>query len=699
MSNLPPDHLLQEEPAANVRLTLAPTEVDLRQRLSDIVRLVSDIIFEMDRHLTLTYVSARSSEVLGYHPWEMVGRPLSVFGRFQTTVEAGQAPDWRHPFRDRPFLAVARDGRARHLLISALPVFDSLTDAFVGIRATAEDLTQRKADEERLKKLSTAVEQSRAAVIITNRDGVIEYVNSRFTQSSGYTAEEAIGRTPSILKSDRMPRSIYRDLWKSITAGSEWRGELYNHKKSGDGYWEYTVISPILDEAGLITHFVAVKEDVTERKNLEEDLLRQGNEDKVTGLPNRVLAFDRLEQALARARRSSNTGALLLVDLDDFKRVNDVLGHFVADKILREAGDRLAAMVRPEDTVARLGGDEFGIVAGDCKPSAIEGLAQRILRAFATPFTTTGHEIFVTPSVGVTIFPDDGESAADLMRNADAAVRRGKEMGGNAVQFFTPDMNERARQRARLEAALHHALDRGELQMHYQPIVDLTTGRVTGAEALMRWNSAEFGRVAPDQFIPLAEMSGLIVRLGTWALETACRQAATWCQQFGDAFRMAVNVSTRQVRQMGFADLVLKAMTDAGIEPANLEIEITESLLMDESTPIEELRRLRQAGIRLSIDDFGTGYSSLSYLKRFPVDTLKIDRSFVSGLAEGGADIALVETIISMAHCLGLDVVAEGVESLDQLDLLKGRSCNFAQGFLFGGAVSAGIFNQKQGSA
>ncbi|MTJ82943.1 MAG: EAL domain-containing protein [Telmatospirillum sp.] len=696
MSNLPPNHLLQEEPAANLRATLAPTEIDLRQRLSDIVRLVSDIILEMDRNLILTYVSARSAEVLGYQPWEMVGRPLSVFGRFAGGGEPLKMPDWRHPFRDRPFLAVARDGSARHLLMSALPVFDPLSDAFVGVRATAEDLTRRKADEERLRKLSTAVEQSRAAVIITNRDGVIEYVNSRFVQSSGYTAAEALGRTPSLLKSDHMPRSVYRELWKAITAGSEWRGELYNRKKTGEGYWEYTVITPILDEAGIITHFVAIKEDLTERKKLEENLLRQGNEDKVTGLPNRVLAFDRLEQALARARRSSNSGALLLVDLDDFKRVNDVLGHFSADKILREAGSRLATMVRPEDTVARLGGDEFGIIAGDCHPSAIEGLAQRILRAFSSPFTSTGHEIFVTPSVGVTIFPEDAESAAELMRNSDAAVSRAKEMGGNAVQFFTPGMNERARERAKLEAALHHALERGELQMHYQPIVDLRAGRVTGAEALMRWNSAEFGRVPPDQFIPLAEMSGLIVRLGAGAAPPARRPAATWRKQFGADFRMAVNVSTRQVRQVGFADLVLRAMTDSGIQPANLEIEITESLLLDDTAPVGELARLREAGIRLSIDDFGTGYSSLSYLKRFPVDTLKIDRSFVSGLAGGGTDVTLVETIITMAHCLGLDVVAEGVESLDQLDILKGRSCNYAQGFLFGGAVSAGLFDQKQ---
>jgi diguanylate cyclase (GGDEF)-like protein/PAS domain S-box-containing protein len=663
-----------------------------RQRLADIVRLVSDIVLETDRDLTLTYVSARSIEVLGFQPWEMVGRPLSAFGRFlQANGEAG-GPDWHHPFRDRPFLAIARDGKPRHLLISALPVFDSASEAFAGVRATAEDLTGRKANEERLRKLSMAVEQSPASVIITDRNGIIEYVNRSFVETSGYSPEEAVGCKPSIINSGRMPQSVYREMWRALIAGEEWRGELYNRKKSGEGIWEYTVISPIFDEHGAITHFVGTKEDVTARKRFEEELLRQGTADEITGLPNRVLALDRLEQALARARRSGGVGALLQVDLDHFKRVNDILGHHGADQVLLAVGRRLVSMVRPEDTVARLGDDEFGILAEDCSPADIEGLAQRVLRGFAKSFAPNGQEIFVTPSIGVTIFPDDADTAGQLMRNADTAVRRAKEMGRNSVQFFTPDLNQQAFERARLEAALHHALDRGELSLHYQPMMEMTTRRLVGAEALMRWHSAEFGQIPPDRFIPLSESSGLILRLGSWALETVCAQAAEWLALFGPQFRLAVNVSPRQVRQPGFAEHVLATIEKAGIHPGNLEVEITEGLLMDERVPAGDLLRLRQAGIRLSIDDFGTGYSSLGYLKRFPLDTLKIDRSFVRDLADGGADLALVETIIAMAHCLGLEVVAEGVETLEQFEMLFSRKCNFCQGFLIGRPVPAAEF-------
>lgn len=690
---LAPRFIYQDLPPG-LRTVLDPNPGELQKRWADLVRLVSDLVFEADRHLTLTFVSARAADVLGLQPWEMIGRPLAAFGRFVQGGSDAAEPDWRHPVRDREFLACARDGTARHLLINSVPVFDAQSEGFIGVRATAENRTRQREDQGRLRKLSMAVEQSPAAVIITNANGIIEYVNRRFVETSGYSSEDAIGRTPAILNSGRMARSIYRDLWQTILAGREWRGELYNRRKSGEGLWEYVVISPILDEAGQITHFVGVQEDVTDRKRFEEAEIKKGHCDEVTGLPNRVLLLDRLEQALARAQRHAACGSLVVVNLDKFKRLNNVLGHFVADKILAEAGSRLLALVRPEDTVARLGGDEFAIIAGECKAADIEGLAQRLMRGFAQPFTSTGREVFITPSVGLTIFPDDGDNAGDLMRNGDTAMRRVKDLGGNGFQFFTPDMNARALERARLEAALYNALGRGEMQMQYQPMIDAQTGRVVGAEALMRWTSPEFGRVAPDQFIPLAESTDLIVHLGNWALETACTQAALWREEFGPAFRMAVNISTRQLRQPDFADLVLRIAEACRLPLANLELEITESLLMEDAEAVEELTRLRKSGIALSIDDFGTGYSSLSYLKRFPVCTLKIDRSFVSDLAGGGTDVTLVRTIVAMAHALGLGVVAEGVETLGQLEALKALGCEVAQGYLFGAAVPAPAFGE-----
>lgn len=688
MAEPPLRHTLLQGLDPSTRLAVEPTEADLRQRLADIIRLVSDIVIETDRHLNIVYASPRTTDVLGYQPWDLMGRPLFAFGRFPHGGDDSPAPDWKRPFRDLPFRAAAKDGSVRHLLISALPIFDKESEGFVGVRMTAEDITRRKADEDRLRKLILAVEQSPASVMITDRDGIIEYVNGRFTTVTGYEPDDVIGRTPSILKSDRMPRGTYRDIWKAITNGKEWRGELYNLKKSGEGFWEYCVISPILDDDGTITHYLAVREDVTERKQFEDALLQQHNTDDVTGLPNRVLLIDRLEQAIARSRRSGQKGALLFLDLDHFKRVNDVIGHLAADSILKEVGQRLSTLMRPEDTVARMGGDEFAIIVEECDPTEVEGLGLRLLRGFTEPFTRTGHEIFVTPSVGMTIFLDDGDTAGELMRNADTAVFRAKELGRNTAQFFTPDMNDRAGERARLESALRHALDRGELAMHFQPMMDFASGKVCGAEALMRWTNPEFGRVTPDRFIPLAEATGLIIPMGEWALRTACHQAAVWCALYGSHFRIAVNVSTRQVRTAGFVDMVLDAIADAGIAPDNLEIEITESLLMEDGDgPADILVQLRTAGIRLSIDDFGTGYSSLSYLKRFPVDTLKIDRSFVSDLTNGSTDATLVEAIITMAHCLGLEVVAEGIETLGQFEALKTRSCDFAQGFLFGGAV------------
>ena len=688
-----PRFIFQDLPSS-LRSVLDPNPSDLQRRWTDLVRLVSDVVLEADRHLTLTFVSARAADVLGLQPWEMIGRPLSAFGRFVQGGTDAAEPDWRHPVRDREFLAAARDGTARYLLINAVPVFDTENEGFIGIRATADDRTREKDDRKRLSKLSMAVEQSPAAVIITNANGIIEYVNPRFVAMSGYSTEDAIGRTPSILNSGRMARSVFRDLWTTIQSGKEWRGELYNRRKSGEGFWEYVVISPIFDEAGKITHYVGVQEDVTDRKRLEEAQIKKGHSDEVTGLPNRLLLLDRLEQALARAQRHDTCGGLLVVNIDKFKRLNDVLGHFVADKVLAEAGSRLTALVRPEDTVARLGGDEFAIIVGECPSADIESLAQRIMRGFALPFTSTGREVFVTPSVGLTIFPEDGDTAADLMRNADAATRRVKDLGGNGFQFFTLDMNTRARERARLEAALHNALSRGELQMQYQAMICAQTGRVVGAEALMRWNSPEFGRVPPDQFIPLAESTDLIVHLGNWALETACGQAARWREQFGPDFRMAVNVSTRQLRQPGFAGQVLGVAEACGFPRGNLELEITESLLMEGTDAVGELARLRDAGIALSIDDFGTGYSSLSYLKRFPVCTLKIDRSFVRDLVGGATDATLVKTIVAMAHALGLSVVAEGVETLGQLDALKALECDVTQGFLFGAAVPPESFRE-----
>jgi len=405
----------------------------------------------------------------------------------------------------------------------------------------------------------------------------------------------------------------------------------------------------------------------------------------VTGLPNRVLALDRLEQALARGLRQSHKVGLLFIDLDRFKYVNDTLGHHTGDHILKEAGARIRRCLRAADTVARLGGDEFTVILPDLQLGIdVEPVAQKILESFGQPFHLGGREIFLTPSIGITIWPDDGDLPDELMRNADTAMYRAKEMGRNNFRFFTPELNERALARARMEHQIRHALERNEFELHYQPLVDLATGRIVRAEALLRWRNDELGQVSPEEFIPLAEEIGLITPIGEWVLRTACRQAMAWRREGLCPERISVNVSSRQFRGLSLFDTVVGILDETGMPPTGLELEITENLLMaDIPEVIDGLHRLDDLGISLSVDDFGTGYSSLSYLRRFPVSVLKIDKSFVKDVATDSDNATLVEAIITMGRSLKLEIVAEGVETVAQMGFLRQRGCDYAQGYYY----------------
>jgi diguanylate cyclase (GGDEF)-like protein/PAS domain S-box-containing protein len=553
------------------------------------------------------------------------------------------------------------------------------------IQSTVIDVTEHRRTLENLRKLSQAVEQSPASVIITDTTGAIEYVNPKFVEVSGYALEDVLGKNPRILKSDKTPEDVYEALWQTITAGQEWRGEMINRKKNGDLYWESVSISPIKTPDGAITHFLAVKEDISLRKEYEKRLIQQANFDEVTGLPNRVLALDRLEQALARGVRQNHKVGLLFIDLDRFKYVNDTLGHHTGDRILKEAGARIRRCMRAADTVARLGGDEFTVIVPDLQAGIdVEPIAQKILESFDQPFYLGGREIFLTPSIGITIWPDDGSLPDELMRNADTAMYRAKEMGRNNFRFFTPELNERALARARMEHQIRHALDRNEFELHYQPLVDLTTGRIVRAEALLRWRNDELGQVSPEDFIPLAEEIGLITPIGEWVLRTACRQGVAWRREGLCPERISVNVSSRQFRGLSLFNTVVNVLEDTGMPATGLELEITENLLMaDIPEVVDDLRRLDDLGISLSVDDFGTGYSSLSYLRRFPVSVLKIDKSFVRDVATDSDNATLVEAIITMGRSLKLEVVAEGVETSAQMGFLRKRGCDYAQGYYY----------------
>lgn len=566
-----------------------------------------------------------------------------------------------------------------------LPFDENDEEVILGALGVFTDIHERKLARESLRRLSRAVEQSPASVVITDTDGRIEYANPKFLEITGYSLEEVLGRKPNILKSGHTPKSEYDDLWRTITSGREWRGEFLNVRKDGRRYWEYASISPIKATDGTITHYIAVKEDISVRKEYEERLFHQANFDPLTGLPNRVLVLDRLNQGLSRARREGDSLAVVFVDLDNFKNVNDTLGHAEGDVLLKQAARRLTDCVRETDTVSRTGGDEFVIMLlAMHQPSDVEFVARKIMEAFSKPFAIGSYDFHVTPSMGIAIYPGDGDDPSILLRNADAAMHLSKRKGRNAFQFFTPEINQYIVERIDLESRLRHALTRDDLYLVYQPIIDSRTGGLVSVEALLRWNDEELGAVPPDRFITVAEETGLIVLIGEWVMRTACLQARQWREEGVELQRMQVNISGRQVQGPEFVDIVRGALEDSELPPGVLDLEITESTLMaDVPAAAKTLEELRGLGVKLSIDDFGTGYSSLSQLRAFAVDTLKVDSSFVRDITADLDRTAIAEAIVVMGHSLGLTVTAEGVETEVQFEMLRAWGCDNVQGYLF----------------
>jgi diguanylate cyclase (GGDEF)-like protein/PAS domain S-box-containing protein len=549
---------------------------------------------------------------------------------------------------------------------------------------------KRRVSEQELRKLSSAVEQSANMVFISDTRGVIEYVNPRFTAVTGFTPEEAIGRSARMLWSEEMPKAAYEEIMSTVRAGDEWHGEVRNRRKDGVLHWCLLSVAPVRSENRGITHCVAVAEDVSERKSAQSLIERMAFYDALTDLPNRRLFGDRLGQAIASARRTEKLVALLYIDFDRFKNVNDTLGHAAGDDLLRQAAARLRNAVRGVDTVARFGGDEFIILLpGLAKAQDAAGIAQKVLDALAAPFDIVGHLIYTAASIGITLYPIGGDEADTLLRSADMAMYSAKE-AGNAYRFFTPELEAASHERLVLENGMREGLEHGRFLVYYQPQFDLASGRVTGVEALVRWQWGE-ELVSPARFIPVAEDTGLIIAIGAFVLKAACRDARTWEKQGLPALRVGVNLSARQFQDV--VPMVTQALEESGLDPRRLELEITERLVMknaEEAAAI--LTRLKGLGIGISIDDFGTGYSSLSYLKRFPIDGLKIDQSFVRDMAVDDNDKAIVAAIIAMAHSLGIRTVAEGVETADQLRLLRGLSCDEGQGYHFARPMPAAQF-------
>lgn len=587
-----------------------------------------------------------------------------------------------------------RDGSRGWMLAKAEPLAKDTGTGLHPVVLTLNDLTAQRRAEEELRLAATVFDHSVEAIMITDAQRRILSVNRAFSALTGFPPELVLGRTPDMLSSSHLNLRHYDDIWEEAAERGSWQGEVWQARSDGSDFPEWLSIAAVRDRANAITHYVAVFSDITERKASEARIAFLAHHDPLTTLPNRTLFQDRLEQALVRAERLNGVVALLFLDLDRFKTINDSLGHMAGDRLLQSVAERLRLCVRDADTICRQGGDEFIIVLPEISDAeAPARVADKILRRLAEPFEVDGHTLGTSFSIGISVYPNDGTDAGTLMRNADTAMYHAKENGRNTYRFFTEAMNANALERLQIENHLRLALEHGELSLCLQPQVNLESGCIVGCEALARWCSSTLGNISPQRFISIAEESGLIVPIGRWVLREACLYATGWHNRGVKNVVVAVNISALQFRRDDIVSVVTSALAETGLAPECLELELTESLLMENAEDVlETVQRLKSLGVRLSIDDFGTGYSSLSYLKRFAVDRLKIDQSFVRDMVDDPDDAAIVRAIIQLGRSLKLDVIAEGAESRAQVDFLIREGCREAQGYFFGAPVSREVF-------
>jgi diguanylate cyclase (GGDEF)-like protein/PAS domain S-box-containing protein len=580
------------------------------------------------------------------------------------------------------------------VLLSAGLIFLARAKLFrcLGIGAK---LREQNDDRERLRQAAAVFDCTREGVLVTDSQGLIVHVNRAFMEITGYQSEEVLGQQPSLFKSGHHPPAFYQAMFAMLGSVGEWSGEIWNRRKSGEIYPQWQTIRVIHDDLGRVSHYVAVFSDISAIKNSEHELMHLAHHDPLTDLPNRLLFTDRVEQALTSAQLHKRGCALLMIDLDHFKMINDSLGHNVGDQLLKAVAGRFQGLFAPGVTLARLGGDEFAVLAENC-PQLVQAaaLAQRIIDGLKQPFEIDGHQLFINASIGISLFPSDALSAEQLLRNADSALFKAKSTGRDGYALYTEELTAHAQQRVEIAFELRRALELQELRVYYQPVHDLKTSRLIGVEALVRWEHPQRGLISPAEFIPVAERTGLIAEIDAWVMQQACQQMCQW-QQAGVVLSfVAVNVSSRLFARRELYQQVAHVLHETGLDPAYLELEVTESAVMDDpEVALEQMHRLRELGVRLAIDDFGTGYSSLLRLKRLPVQKLKIDQGFVAGLPWDEDDGAIVRVIIALAKSMGMQVHAEGIEQVEQAGFLLEHDCDLGQGYWFGRPVPAELLD------
>ncbi|MDP9655173.1 UNVERIFIED_ORG: diguanylate cyclase (GGDEF)-like protein/PAS domain S-box-containing protein [Pseudomonas putida] len=687
---------------------------DSEQRYRMLAESISDVIFSTDSRLNLNYVSPSVQAVLGYdaewifqNGWQStIANPQQLTGIYHLMDRVSKALDQpdqlavlRSQVQTQLFLfdCLRADGRKIPIELRLVLVWDE-HGTFEGVLGVGRDISQQRRAEKDLRMAATVFEHSTSAILITDPAGYIVQANEAFSRVSGYAVEQVLDQLPNMLTVDDQQEAHLRYVLKQLGQHSTWEGEVWLKRRNGEHYPAWVGITAVLDDEGDLASYVCFFSDISERKASEQRIHRLAYYDALTHLPNRTLFQDRLHTALQSAERQKSWVVLMFLDLDRFKPINDSLGHAAGDRMLKEMATRLLGCVDDDDTVARMGGDEFTLLL---QPRANREIAlnraihvaEQILASLVKPFVLEGREFFVTASIGIALSPQDGNELSQLMKNADTAMYHAKERGKNNFQFYQADMNASALERLELESDLRHALEQNEFVLYYQPQFSGDGKRLTGAEALLRWRHPRRGLVPPGDFIPVLEELGLVVDVGDWVISEACRQLKAWHQARVRVPKVSVNISARQFSDGQLGTRIATILKETGLPPACLELELTESILMREvSEAMQILDGLKNLGLSIAVDDFGTGYSSLNYLKQFPIDVLKIDRTFVDGLPSGEQDAQIARAIIAMAHSLNLAVIAEGVETHEQLDFLREHGCDEVQGYLFGRPMPAGRF-------